>query len=122
MAKKNNKKEDRKDTDFGLKKLKDETISWILAIIFFMLSIFFVTATISYQQYFLFWEFRLPTQSKDLLGLLNLSGHLCFLSLPWLSWISLSPNLDLSKRVGLSEIFCKDHSSNCLMSMRHQPC
>ncbi|KKQ78074.1 MAG: translocase FtsK protein [Parcubacteria group bacterium GW2011_GWA1_38_7] len=45
MAKKNNKKEDRKDTDFGLKKLKDETISWILAIIFFMLSIFFVLAS-----------------------------------------------------------------------------
>jgi DNA segregation ATPase FtsK/SpoIIIE, S-DNA-T family len=43
MSKKN-KKSEKGDVDFGLRKLKEETVSWILAIIFFVLSIFFMLA------------------------------------------------------------------------------
>jgi DNA segregation ATPase FtsK/SpoIIIE, S-DNA-T family len=42
MAKKN--KKENRNTDLGLKRLKEETVSWILAIIFFVLSIFFMLA------------------------------------------------------------------------------
>lgn len=46
MAKKNKKSESRsKEADLGLKRLKEETVSWILAIIFFVLSIFFILAS-----------------------------------------------------------------------------
>ncbi|MFA6269597.1 MAG: DNA translocase FtsK 4TM domain-containing protein [Candidatus Paceibacterota bacterium] len=46
MAKKNKKPENKNNgTDFGLKKLKEETVSWILAIVFFALSIFFILAS-----------------------------------------------------------------------------
>jgi len=46
MAKKNKKSENRnKEVDLGLKKLKEETVSWILAIIFFVLSIFLMLAS-----------------------------------------------------------------------------
>jgi S-DNA-T family DNA segregation ATPase FtsK/SpoIIIE len=44
MAKKNKKENRNKEVDLGLNRLKEETVSWILAIIFFVLSIFFMLA------------------------------------------------------------------------------
>jgi len=43
MAKKNNRKEN-KDTESGSRKLKDETVSWIFAVSFFVLFIIFILA------------------------------------------------------------------------------
>lgn len=42
--KKGNKENKGNEVDFGLRRLKEETISWILAIVFFVLSIFFILA------------------------------------------------------------------------------
>ena len=38
------KKKEDKNTDFGLRKLKDETVSWIFAVSFFVLFIIFILA------------------------------------------------------------------------------
>jgi len=42
--KKINKENKDNEVDFGLRRLKEETVSWILAIVFFVLSIFFILA------------------------------------------------------------------------------